>query len=421
MTLTLRGATPESQRTSPGPRNQLSMKPRLPTQSNSRIPELDGLRGVAILMVVFYHFFSIPFGSGAFAIFGKKVVSLGWTGVDLFFVLSGFLIGGMLIDNRNSDGYFKTFYIRRACRILPVYFLWIGFFLVLRLLLSSQASTSWYSETFVPLPPAWNYFVFLQNFWIKLGTPVPPWTSITWSLCIEEHFYLLMPLIIWLISPRKLPMLLAILIVLTFLCRCFLAMYSGVFVYMSSPCRVDSLLIGVLCACLVRSPRFENWIKRRCDWLYLIFAVLFCGMIYFVLSPLGVDFTSYDICTWGFTWIALFYASLLLLAITDKAGVLARFMRNPLLRHFAMISYCVYLIHTQVRTSINYLLFNKGHLPENISTACLAIVLGLSVTWLLAMLSWKYLEKPIIEWGHTFRYRNDEQLQQATAPAIASR
>ena len=159
------------------------MIPPLEIRSNSRIPELDGVRGVAILLVVLYHYLYMGnFGTGPFAVFIAKITSLGWTGVDLFFVLSGFLIGGILLDHRASGNYFKTFYVRRVCRILPVYFLWVGLFFVLGWLLSSKASTWWYLHNFVPLPhcPVWSYLVFLQNFWMaKMATTAPAWSVTT--------------------------------------------------------------------------------------------------------------------------------------------------------------------------------------------------------------------------------------------------
>jgi peptidoglycan/LPS O-acetylase OafA/YrhL len=360
-------------------------KPLLGIQSKSRISELDGVRGLAILTVVLFHFLH-PFvlGTSAFVVLIREVISLGWTGVDLFFVLSGFLIGGILIDHRRSEHYFKTFYVRRVCRIVPIYFFGVGLFFVLGWLLSSKASTQWYSKTFVPLPhcPGWSYFVFLQNFWIaRMGTTAPHWTGITWSLCVEEQFYLLMPLTIWLVSPRKLPTVLAVLIFLTFLCRSFFCIYfPSYFPYVSTPCRLDTLLIGVLCACLIRDPRFESLIRRRYDWLYLIFALLFCGMAYFVFSPARGDYNSFDLCTWGYTWIALFYASFLLIVITDKTGPFARIMRNSLLRHFAVISYCVYLINLQINDSVHDLLFQSGFMVENIFSNALAILLELFIT-----------------------------------------
>jgi peptidoglycan/LPS O-acetylase OafA/YrhL len=193
--------------------------------------------------------------------------------------------------------------------------------------------------------------------------------------------------------------------------------YPRLFLYVLTPCRLDTLLIGVLCAWLVRNPQFENFTRRRHDWLYLIFAVLFCVMVYFVFSRAG-DYISFDMYTWGYTWIALFYASFLLIVVTDKTGPFARAMRNPLLRHFAVISYGVYLIHGQISISIHDLLFQSGFIPENIFSQTLALLLKLLITWFLAMLSWKYFERPIIKWGHSFSYGDSSRLPR---PTVASK
>src|SRR5882724_11376744 len=98
-----------------------------------RVPELDGLRGVAILLVLLFHYISLegPTKTGSWSSFLQRIVIMGWTGVDLFFVLSGFLIGGILIDVRGSPNYFKTFYARRFFRIIPIYYLWILFYILL--------------------------------------------------------------------------------------------------------------------------------------------------------------------------------------------------------------------------------------------------------------------------------------------------
>src|SRR5579863_7722584 len=89
----------------------------------SRLPELDGIRGMAIIIVLLNHAFSVPERHIAWL---ERTFAMGWSGVDLFFVLSGFLIGGILIDAKGSPNYFKTFYARRAFRILPLYYAWIG-------------------------------------------------------------------------------------------------------------------------------------------------------------------------------------------------------------------------------------------------------------------------------------------------------
>ena len=392
-------------------------------QSHSRISGLDGIRGLSILIVVFSHvFYSMVVGTSASPVLFKEIMNMGLTGVDLFFVLSGFLIGGILMDHRDSEHYFKTFYVRRVCRIVPVYYVWLG----LGWLLTSKVSSLWNLNNFFTLThcPGWSYLVFIQNFWIaKIDQTVPIWVRLSWSLCIEEQFYLLMPLIIWLVSPRKLPVVLTALIFLTFLFRSFLCIYTGYFVYYLAPCRVDALLAGVLCACLLRNPRYESLIKRRLDWLYLIFTLLFCGMVYFTISPqTRGEHNSFDISTWGNTWIALFYASFLLIVVTDKTGPFARVMRNALLRHLAVISYCVYLIFLPINGFAHDLLFKSGFMAENIFSNLLAVLLGLFITWLVATLSWKYLERPIVEWGHSFIYGDSSRLQNkvVVSPANSS-
>src|SRR5579862_7509574 len=171
-------------------------------QKTGRIQELDGVRGLAILLILIDHYIYGSLGQYRDTPLGaiiRDVFPLSWSGVDLFFVLSGFLIGGILMDHRDSTDYFKTFYIRRACRILPIYFIWIILFFSIAWLFSSHASSGWYAEEFRRIPhlPDWRYFFFLQNFNMATTNDFGPvWTGITWSLCIEEQFYLLMPLII---------------------------------------------------------------------------------------------------------------------------------------------------------------------------------------------------------------------------------
>jgi peptidoglycan/LPS O-acetylase OafA/YrhL len=133
------------------------------TRQTARIPELDGLRGVAISLVLLYHsFYYSPPAShhpsglirGTFVYF-ERFFGIGWTGVDLFFVLSGFLIGGILLDVRASPNYFKTFYLRRIYRIFPVYYLWIAIYLLLSAVLGKFLSGARTAAVMV---------LFLQNF-----------------------------------------------------------------------------------------------------------------------------------------------------------------------------------------------------------------------------------------------------------------
>src|SRR5271155_4280107 len=140
-----------------------------------RIPELDGLRGIAILMVLVYHYTGWRWG---------------WTGVDLFFVLSGFLIGGILMDAKSATNYYSVFYTRRFYRIVPLYAVTVC---MLPLLLATHYE--WF--TVGNKIPWYAYATFTQNFWMvkleKLGTMA---LAVTWSLAIEEQFYLTLPIIV---------------------------------------------------------------------------------------------------------------------------------------------------------------------------------------------------------------------------------
>src|SRR5947209_10880356 len=138
-------------------------------EPHSRIPELDGIRGIAILMVLMVHFGSAPGLPSAVG----AVVEFGWAGVDLFFVLSGFLITGILLSTRQHEGYFSTFYRNRTLRIFPIYYA----FLLVALVLA----------------PEWKqvaYWLYLGHFMNASDQPIK-YMRHFWSLAIEEQFYLL--------------------------------------------------------------------------------------------------------------------------------------------------------------------------------------------------------------------------------------
>src|SRR5437762_3573688 len=153
----------------------------------TRLPQLDAIRGVAILMVIFHN--QTPKYPSLHL---QHIFANGWMGVDLFFVLSGFLITGILIDTKQSEGYFRNFYARRCLRIWPLYYALIVFmFVVVPVLRPSEAHT-----VFEKSSPWWGYPLFLQNFLIKIPTNATGPLAVTWSLAIEEQFYLVWPLIV---------------------------------------------------------------------------------------------------------------------------------------------------------------------------------------------------------------------------------
>ena len=388
------------------------------TQVARRIPELDGLRGLAILLVVFYHYvFSSlkPEDDSLPAKFIHAVFPLSWSGVDLFFVLSGFLIGGILMDYRNREHYYKTFYIRRICRIFPLYFLWLALFFVFPILFSAHAYSDWRFKVFllqIPHFPKWGYALFLQNFYTaKTGLPGSSWLGATWSLAVEEQFYLLLPLVICLISPRKFPVVLIFLILLVPAFRLFLYLYHpAIFMHGLLPCRADTLLLGVLCAYLVRQEKSRYWLEKNLERLYLALTVLLLGMGGLTIFSNGTSypalfsrFSSLEMISFGYSLIALFYSCLLLVVVIGQDGTIASIMRFSLLRYFGTIAYGVFLMHLAVNDSAHGLIFGKDSTMENLSDAVVTSVAFLT-TLFLATISWRFLEKPIIAWGHSFLY-----------------
>jgi len=311
--------------------NELSSAPQ-------RIPELDGLRGLAVILVLLYQYVavSIPADSTGGLHVIRQLFSKNWSGVDLFFVLSGFLIGGILIDNRSATNYFSVFYTRRISRIFPLYYFFLGIFLLMAHF--AQRPGLFSASIFVNRLPTLPYFLYVQNFIMALrGTFGNEFLAVTWSLAIEEHFYLLLPMIVWVSRPKRLPLNLLFLISLSLILRTTLA--RGTFsAFVLTPWRLDSLFLGVLLAMLIRAPVLLTQVKARLSWIKLACGALFLYLVYCALTqPLG---SLNNILLFG-----VFYATLIFLTHAEKTGVLARIFRRGWLMNIGRVSYALYLFH----------------------------------------------------------------------------
>ena len=216
-----------------------------------RIPALDGLRGIAILLVLLFHgLYNNHVDSKLVSIF-LSLGRLSWSGVDLFLVLSGFLIGGILLDAKDSPRYFTTFYLRRAYRILPIYGVVVGIYSLRYLPVS--VLHSWAGSAAIPFGA---YPTFTQNFWMaSRGTFGPVSMAVTWSLAVEEQFYLTAPLIVRRLSRKRLVYMLAAIVFLAPILRVLLVFtfhQDCLAAYVLMPCRADALCLGMLSAILVR-------------------------------------------------------------------------------------------------------------------------------------------------------------------------
>jgi peptidoglycan/LPS O-acetylase OafA/YrhL len=386
-------ATPNSGR--------LATIPPVQPATSSRILELDGIRAFAILLVMFYHYISgAPVATGKLGSFFQAVFRMGWCGVDLFFVLSGFLIGGILLSSKHSERYFQTFYARRVFRIFPLYYFWIGAYFALLLLASGRALSllGIIPDRAGAIAP---FLLFFQNF--KAGPAMDSaWLTPLWSLAVEEQFYLVIPLVIRFVSRTQLIVLLVLTVFAAPVLR-VLAFSTGHyhFPYIATVCRADALALGVLLAVSWGDDRCKAWLRQRLPLLYAVLAVLLAGVLYMAAvraSPVGL---TLDI--WGLSCIDLFFTTLLLLTLLTPTSAWSAFCRWPAFRNIGQVSYCMYVIHLEM-----YYVFHQVLLHSQLGITTLpavaVTVLAMAATWALARLSWRFFESPLLRLAHAFRY-----------------
>ncbi len=370
--------------------------------SQTRIPQLDGLRGIAVLMVVLYHYvLSLSLPPHSFFSHLQGCFRLGGYGVDLFFVLSGFLIGGTLLDYKASPRYFRTFYFRRFHRIFPLYYLWLGLYIVFALTVFRYLPAS-IRVTWSGWKPAVVYAIFVQNLIPKQIQGISAsWLGPLWSLAVEEQFYLLMPLAVRFLSKRRLVQLLIAMVFLSPLLRVVFSKWTHGAQYTATPLRADALAMGVLLALALRDKTWEARMRRGVNWLYTAIGVLFGAVLYLAAWSLAPS-RRWD-PPWGFTCMNLFFTALIILALMRPHGSWSRLCKHSALRNLGGISYCIYVIHLAVSASCQsfaYSLYDTSPIILDIAS----VLVAWAITWTLAKISWRYLESPMLRRGHAYKY-----------------
>lgn len=401
----------------------------------ARVPALDGVRGLAILLVILYHGMTMtrnhPLDRVLIDIAGSC-----WTGVDLFFLLSGFLITGILLDTKASPNFFKNFYGRRFVRIFPLYYLSLVFLFYiytpmfeptnkdLRLLQDNQF---WF----------WSH---LSNFWMAArgGFPRAGYLNQYWSLAIEEQFYLIWPALVFFLDRKR----------LRFICiTCFFAalglrtalLLSGagaVSTYVSFATRMDALTLGALIAILVREKDSIPALVRNFRWIgyasgagILAFILAFGGMkMSYAISPAGEGTLHTTLLmTIGFSLSALFAAALIVKIINaEPSSLLVRVFSNPFLAQLGKYSYSIYILNYPIMVAMKHYgmtarafptLFGS-QLPGQIIFYAVFIVICMS----FGQMSWNLFEKHFLKAKKFFSYDTEVQVVPASIqrPAPAS-
>ena len=371
--------------------------PKIEMRLAGHIPELDGIRGLAILVVTFYRFSrEMPVDSTIGAML-RNSLALGVKGVDLFFVLSGFLITGILVESRGKAGYFRNFFARRSLRIFPLYFLSLAFCVCL---------IPWWLGDRNPFQQAteqqiylWTYLTNFRMSW--LGQWSFGRLDHFWSLAVEEHFYLIWPIIIYAVPQRWLLRVAVVGCAASATSRIAFAAWSSnqVAPDVFSLFRFDALLLGSTLALAMRQSSAATWSTTKL-W-QVFFASLTLSLIssYMNRRFLTISYTLWPVSS------ALLIALVLRL---DTEHRLVRVFRMPWLRMLGKYSYAMYVFQSPLipiigMLSIGQTAFSMLGGSDSIFAHLVYIVFMFVLTLGLAILSWNLIEKRFLELRKHFK------------------
>jgi peptidoglycan/LPS O-acetylase OafA/YrhL len=377
------------------------------------MPILDGIRGLAILMVLVFHFVgnTLPTNSVEGAII--RVCNYGSYGVELFFVLSGFLITGILYDARNKPNYFRNFYMRRVLRIFPLYYgvLALVFFVAPLIALLRGPTLDYLVDR-----QAWAWLYAINIYIAKQGDWSFSYLEHFWSLAVEEHFYFFWPLMVFVLARRPRALIAASLAIA--LCASlarligFLMGLSWWTIVVLTPFRLDGLAMGAFLAVAVRQPGGLERLVRALPWVVVVagglLAVTFVGS-----GPLSSQGIA-PVLPVRTMLVQILLACLLLWAlIASGRSITARFFCSRTMVFLGTYSYGLYVYHHFISF---YLSSNRTELElarwlgSHGAAVALQATLGASASLALAYLSYELFEKRILRLKRLFQTAKEPAL-----------
>ncbi|HPJ10151.1 MAG TPA: acyltransferase [Flavobacterium sp.] len=360
---------------------------------------LDHLRALAIILVFFFHYFIVSGGQPQWL---PKVASFGWTGVDLFFVLSGFLISSQLFAQikQGQNISFKQFFLKRVFRIIPAFLVTVGLYFCFPFFREKES-----------LPPLWKFLTFTQN----LGLNIKDFGAFShcWSLCVEEHFYLFLPIVLIVIQNLKLfskaYWLLIGLLIVGFAVRIYSFnhlylpklnnenswMYWYKYIYYPTYNRLDGLLTGISIAGIyIFLPNLWSKLAKHANLLFVIGLSILT--IAFLLCEDQMTFTA---SVFGFPLIAIGFGFLVVGAISPKSFLYK--WNSKVTTFIATLSYAIYLTHKGV-IHMTHLVLKNFNIDSN-----LMLLISIATCMIFAVLMHFTIEKPFMKLRERVLVRNN--------------
>jgi peptidoglycan/LPS O-acetylase OafA/YrhL len=349
--------------------------------AGDREPVLDGIRGLAILLVLAHH---LVYSSGIdrhnsldLEVF-RFAHSL-WLGVDLFFVLSGFLITGILYEAKGAARYFRSFYGRRVLRIFPLYYGFLAFALLFfPLWLPTESAKAMVDNQ------GW-YWLYLSNFYVALqGWQEPSHLGHFWSLAIEEQFYLLWPMAVWALDRRQLLRLAAACFVVALALRILQPFgMSTLAAYVLLPTRMDTLAAGAFLALLIRGEGGMRVLGRWPAWIMAV-SVVALGVLYHRFGRL--IYNDPIVSTIGYSFIAAMFAALIGIVITAPPGNwLRRVMSSFPPVFLGKYSYGLYVVHVPIIMFLSEAGFSARMFPRLLGSSLPGVMVFCAVGGMLSL------------------------------------
>lgn len=356
--------------------------------------ELDGVRGIAILLVTLYRF-SKEWDPSAHWVLGisRTYCEFGQRGVDLFFVLSGFLITGILLQTKSSPGYFKNFMVRRALRIFPLYFtaLAVCLFVLPQFLATNSFDLPRSNQAFL-----WTYTSNIYMAWTNTWCFGP--LDHFWSLAVEEHFYLVWPAIVFCLSPKALIRFSLLMVFVVSVARAAFALKPeyALAIDTLSLFRCDALMLGAVLAVAMKHGLSEAYVTAISRYALPVLAV---GCL--VVVAVGSRWLGFTHTLFGFFWVAL-----LAVAVTrSRSHWMSRCLRSPRLQWLGKYSYGMYVIQLPLVTLLPLSWVASQTTSVGISSLSLSLVYVIALfaaTSALAFASYHLLEKPFLNMKRWF-------------------